>query len=370
MGPPGLSSKTRRDQVITEDRLFTLAGVIAIGWLLYLLSPILTPFVAAALLAYIGDPLVDRLEKFKFPRTIAVLTVFVLTFVMLGLLVLLIVPLASAQVGALAEAIPGYVSWIEERVLPSLAKQLGQGPGGDEVGLAAFLSQYGSTAGELGTKMLSSLTRSGGAILSGLVSLFLIPVVTFYMLRDWDHMMDYFRTLIPESSRETTLTLAREADESLGGFLRGQLMVMLSLSAIYTTGLYLIGLKFALAIGVVAGLVSFVPYLGFIVGIGLAGLSAASEPNAAIMLLFVFLVFAVGQAIEGMFLTPKLVGDRIGLHPVVVIFSVLAGGQLFGFFGILLALPAAAVVSVLLRFAYHRLVGTKTDKNDPADVTG
>ena len=164
--------------------------------------------------------------------------------------------------------------------------------------------------------------------------------------------MDHLGALIPSQQRSTVMQLARDTDDMLGAFLRGQLLVMLALAFIYSLGLSIVGLKFAVAIGVVAGLVSFVPYLGFVFGIGLAALTVASEPSPLWMMVGVVVTFTVAQLLEGSFLTPKLVGDRIGLHPVIIIFAVAAGGQLFGFFGILLALPAAAVLSVLVRFAY------------------
>jgi predicted PurR-regulated permease PerM len=209
---------------------------------------------------------------------------------------------------------------------------------------------FGSWSG----KILLGVGKSGGVLAAAVLSLFLVPILTFYMLRDWDLFMLHLGALVPESQRETVFGLARETDEVLSAFLRGQLLVMLALALIYTLGLSIVGLKFAVAIGVVAGLVSFVPYLGFVFGIGLAGLTVVLEPNPFWNLVGVVATFTIAQLIEGSFLTPKLVGDRIGLHPVLVIFAVAAGGQLFGFFGILLALPAAAVLSVLIRFAYHR----------------
>ena len=186
------------------------------------------------------------------------------------------------------------------------------------------------------------------------MSLFLIPILTFYLLRDWDQLIAHLGVLVPDSQRDTVFALARETDEVLGAFLRGQLLVMIALAIIYSLGLSLVGIKFAIAIGVVSGLVSFVPYLGFVFGIGLAAMTVALEPNPLWLLLGVVATFTVAQVLEGTVLTPKLVGDRIGLHPVLVIFAIAAGGQLFGFFGILLALPAAAVLSVLVRFAYDR----------------
>lgn len=336
-----------------DNRINWLIAVALTGWLLYLLAPVLTPFVAAALLAYIGDPLADRLQRHRFPRTIAVVSVFLLTFLFLGLLLLLIVPMIRTQVSALMEVLPGIISQAEQVWLPWASGFLGIETGAD-VGLAAFLSHYGDMAGSWGPKAFLGLTRSGGAVVAALLSLFLIPILTFYLLRDWDAIVTRIGALVPRGHRETIFELARDTDDALGAFLRGQILVMLALSIIYSAGLMLVGLKFAIAIGVVAGLVSFVPYLGFVFGIGLAGLTVALEPNPLWALLGVVATFTIAQMIEGSFLTPKLVGDRIGLHPVIVIFSIAAGGSLFGFFGILLALPAAAILSVLVRFAYKR----------------
>ena len=323
------------------------------GWLLYLLAPVLTPFVAAALLAYMGDPLADRLQKLKMPRTLAVVAVFVITFLVLALLILLVGPLISSQIGALFDALPDIVRQVEQVWLPTILGWLNV-EGGDDVGIGVFLARYSDMVGSWSGTILSTVGKSGGALMAAVISLFLVPILTFYMLRDWDSIMAHIGALIPDSQRRTALELARDADEMLSAFLRGQLLVMLALAVIYSLGLSLVGLKFAIAIGVVSGLVSFVPYLGFVFGLTLAGLTVALEPEPLWQLVGVVATFTIAQAIEGSVLTPKLVGDRIGLHPVIVIFAVAAGGQLFGFFGILLALPAAAVLSVLVRFAYHR----------------
>ena len=334
-------------------RLNWLIAIALTGWLFYLLAPVLTPFVAAALLAYVGDPLADRLQKLGLGRTLAVVLVFLFTFVMIALLIVLIGPLIGAQVSALFEALPDIVRQFEQVWMPTILGWLNFAP--DEgLGIGAFLSRYGEMFGSWSGKALLSVGKSGGALFAAVLSLFLIPIITFYLLRDWDLIVAHIGALVPESQRDTVFKLARESDEVLGAFLRGQLLVMLALALIYSLGLSLIGLKFAVAIGVVSGLVSFVPYLGFVFGIGLAGLTVALEPDPLWQLVGVIATFSIAQFIEGSVLTPKLVGDRIGLHPVIVIFAVAAGGQLFGFFGILLALPAAAVLSVLVRFAYNR----------------
>ena len=334
-------------------RVNWMIAIALTGWLLYLLAPVLTPFVAAALLAYVADPLADRLQRLRLPRTVAVITVFLLTFLLVGLLILLVLPMIQTQVAALLDALPGIVAELEDVWLPRVSSFLGV-EAGDDVGFAAFIARYSDMAGSWGATILMSLSRSGGALAAAVISLFLIPILTFYLLRDWDLIANRLSALIPSGQRDTVLRLARETDEVLGAFLRGQVLVMFALSIIYSAGLTLVGLKYAIAIGVVAGLVSFVPYLGFVFGIALASLTVVMEPDPVWRLAGVVATFWIAQIIEGSVLTPKLVGDRIGLHPVLVIFSIAAGGQLFGFFGILLALPAAAVLSVLVRFAYIR----------------
>lgn len=337
----------------TDLRLNWLIAIALTGWVFYLLAPVLTPFVAAALLAYMGDPLADRMQKLKMPRTVAVVAVFLITFVVLALLVLLVGPLIKTQVGALFQALPDIAHKVEQVWLPSVTGWLNL-DAGEDVGIGPFLARYSDMVGSWSGKILLSVSRSGGALAAAVLSLFLVPILTFYLLRDWDNILVHIGALIPESQRDTALKLARDTDEVLSAFLRGQILVMAALATIYSIGLGLVGLKFAVAIGVVSGLVSFVPYLGFVFGIALAGLTVALEPNPLWQLVGVVATFSIAQFIEGSVLTPKLVGDRIGLHPVIIIFAVAAGGQLFGFFGILLALPAAAVLSVLVRFAYDR----------------
>jgi predicted PurR-regulated permease PerM len=336
----------------TDLRINWLIAVALMGSLLYLLAPILTPFVAAALLAYVGDPIADRLQKFKLPRTLAVVAVFILTFLSLGLLVLLIGPLIRSQVAALLDALPGIATKVEQVWLPWIVDRLGV-DAGENVGIGPFLARYSEIAGTWGGKVLMGVAGSGGALATAVISLFLVPILTFYLLRDWDYLVSHLGALVPASQRDTAFGLVRDADELLGAFLRGQLLVMMALAVLYSVGLSIVGLKFAVAIGVVSGLVSFVPYLGLVFGIALASLTVALEPDPIWQLVGVVATFTIAQMVEGSVLTPKLVGDRIGLHPVLVIFAVAAGGQLFGFFGILLALPAAAVLSVVVRFAYR-----------------
>jgi predicted PurR-regulated permease PerM len=338
----------------SDLRLNWLIAIAITGWVFYLLAPVLTPFVAAALLAYMSDPLADRLQRLKLPRTVAVVTVFLIVFLVLALLIVLVGPLIKSQVGALFQALPDIAKRVEQVWLPTLMDWLNLEPG-DDIGIGAFLARYSDMVGSWSGKILLSVTKSGGALAAAVLSLFLIPILTFYLLRDWDTILVHIGALVPESQREIAFQLARETDDVLSAFLRGQLLVMAALAIIYSLGLGLVGLKFAVAIGVVSGLVSFVPYLGFVFGIALASLTVALEPNPLWQLVGVVVTFTLAQFIEGSVLTPKLVGDRIGLHPVIIIFSVAAGGQLFGFFGILLALP------VLVRFAYDRYLKEHPD---------
>ncbi|MDH3646200.1 MAG: AI-2E family transporter [Gammaproteobacteria bacterium] len=351
--------------MIADDRLTNLLIVVAVGWLVFLLAPILTPFVAAFLIAYIGDPLVDSFEKLKLSRALSVVLFFILLTIVLSAVVILVAPLVRTQASALFERLPGYVQWVESQILPLVMKWTGFEVEGGNLGLGPFLAEYGSSAATWIGEALARVTRSGAALVGLFVNLLLLPVLTFYLLRDWDRMIAAIGELLPTRSKKKVLAVAAEADKALGGFLRGQVLVMLALATLYSVGLWAVGIDYALAIGVVSGIVSFVPYLGLIVGLLLAGLAAVAQVQSLAALIGVVIVFVVAQLIEAMFLTPRLVGDRIGLHPVLVIFAVMAGGQLFGFFGVLLALPAAAVGSVVARFAYQhyffpRLYDTET----------
>lgn len=322
--------------------------------LFYLLAPILTPFLVGALLAYLGDPLVDRLESWKFSRTASVTVVFLTICLALILFFLFLVPILETQTQRLFDKIPQYLEWGVNVLAPYLQERFGVDPGVLEVDyLKGMITSHWKETGGFIRHAVQTVSHSGVVLLGWLANLALTPILTFYLLRDWDHLVSYIDDLLPRSIEPLVARLARESDAVLGAFLRGQLSVMLVLSLIYAIGLSLIGLEFALVIGVIAGLVSFVPYLGLIVGVSIATMAALFQmPHDLFTLVWVFAVFGVAQVIEGSLLTPLLVGDRIGLHPVAVIFAVLAGGQLFGFMGILLALPVAAVLAVILRHVH------------------
>ena len=336
---------------MTESQKWLILTVtFAVGFLVYLLAPVLTPFLVAALLSYLGDPLADRLESRGLPRTAAVVVVFVLLLAMITLVLVLLVPAVGHQIEVLANKLPIYLDGLQTNVGPWLQKTFGVEVSLlDSATLKSALQEHWSQFGGIAKNIVAWLSQSGMALMAFLANLVLIPVVTFYLLRDWDGLVKKIHGLLPRKWEPTAVKLAKESDEVLGAFLRGQMLVMLVLAFIYSMGLWWVGLELALIIGLVAGLVSFVPYLGFIVGILLASVAAIMQFHDPSILLLVAVVFGVGQALEGMLLTPLLVGDKIGLHPVAVIFAVMAGGTLFGFVGVLLALPVAAIVMVLLR---------------------
>lgn len=343
-----------------SQKWLVLSGIAGTGMLLYLLAPVLTPFLIAALLAYVADPFVDRLEARKLSRTTGVIIVFIGMFMLLMLLLLVGIPVLEQQISVLISKLPGYIDWIQHTVIPwAQAKLQLDEHALDMDNLRNAIAEHWQSAGGIAAGIIGSVTRSGLAVLGWLINLALIPVVTFYLLRDWDKLMARIQEFMPRLAEPVVTRLARQCDEMLGAFLRGQMLVMLSLGGIYSMGLWLVGLDLALLIGMVAGLLSFVPYMGFIVGLAAASIAAAVQYQDVWYPLMVLAVFAVGQLLEGMVLTPLLVGDRIGLHPVMVIFAVMAGGQLFGFFGILLALPVAAVVMVLLRYAHERYLNSQ-----------
>lgn len=333
-----------------STRWFWLAIAVISVVLLYLLAPILLPFVTGALLAYLGDPLVDRLEKWKISRTLSVVIVFLFIIFLLIPLFFYLIPLIESQIKLLIAKTPGYIDWLMVNFEPKLQETFGVNIPALEVEQlkSSFADQF-TNAGSFFKSLIRTVTHSGFVVAGWAANLFLIPVISFYLLRDWDRLVAYLHDLLPRNIEPTVSQLTKESDEVLGAFLRGQMLVMLSLGTIYAIGLKIVGLEFSLLIGMLAGLLSFIPYMGLIVGILVAGVAVILQTHDPTTLLWVVLVFGVAQIIEGTLLTPLLVGDRIGLHPVAVIFAVLAGGQLFGFFGILLALPVFAVIAVIMR---------------------
>ncbi|WP_369930732.1 AI-2E family transporter [Xanthomonas sp. NCPPB 2632] len=339
----------------TSRRWQMLAIIAVIVFIIWLLAPVLMPFAIAGMLAYLGDPLADRLQRLGMGRGWAVSIVFtVITLVFVGVL-LLLVPLIEHQFENLSENLPRYVDWVRTTALPWIQVRLHLDANVfDTDRLLATIREHIGSVGSMAAAAMTKLTQSGMGVVMWLTNLVLIPVVAFYLLRDWDTMIAHIQRLLPRSIEPTVVRLARESDQVLGAFVRGQLLVMLALGVFYGLGLTLVGISIGPLIGMVAGLLSFVPYLGFMIGFAAALIAALVQYGDWTHVILVGVVFTVGQLLEGYVLVPRLVGGKIGLHPVAVIFAVLAGGHLFGFLGVLLALPAASVVVVLLRYVFAR----------------
>ncbi|MDI1251904.1 AI-2E family transporter [Thermomonas sp.] len=333
-------------------------GVLGLVWLL---APILSPFVFAALLGWLGDPLVDRLERAGRSRNTAVIMVFSVMCLVLILALVILVPLLERQVLTLMESLPRYRDWFIGTALPWLEQRTGLQILAwlDPSRLFILIREHWEEAGGFATTVLGYVSRSGFAVLGMVANIVLLPVLTFFFLRDWDLLVGRVGALIPRDHFSIVRKLAMESDAVLGGFLRGQMLVMLIMGVLYGVGLWWIGLDLGILIGLIGGLLTFVPYLGPATVIVLGSIAALVQFGDWQHLAGVAVVFTIGQVIESYLLTPKLVGDRIGLHPMAVIFAVLAGGQLFGFLGMLLALPVAAVANVLLHYAHERYTGSR-----------
>lgn len=340
----------------------------SIGVLIYLLSPILLPFILSFVLAYIGNPLVQRMETWGLSRTVAVVIGFLLLVFVTLALVLGVLPLFQKQLLGFSTKLPVYVDWLLHQGVPWVQASLGVDLSALDLGSMkqSLLAEWRDIGSWLG-KAVSRISRSGLGLLLWVANLVLVPLISFYLLRDWNEILVRLEQLFPPKTRKNWSAFARETDSVLSSFLRGQLSVMVVLALVYSIGLSIIGLNLAVPLGLLAGAVSFVPYLGFFVGLVSAGIAVLFQFQDAGMLLWVVAVFMVGQGLESFILTPWLIGDRLGLHPVAVIFSVMAGGQLFGFVGVLLALPVAAVSVVAVGHLRKNMNGaTKKPKSKPA----
>ncbi|GBU09778.1 AI-2E family transporter [Gammaproteobacteria bacterium] len=336
----------------SKQILIWLTGIFSL-YICYLLIPVFTPFLIASLLAYLSNPLVILLEKRKLSRTLAVCLVFALIILVLTILILILAPLLVDQLIALINKIPAQIEWLQTIFIPKI-KQLLQVDSFalDSSKIAETIKDSMNMVSNVASQILSIIGNSSSKLIGIMVNLMLIPMLTFYLMRDWNFLAKKIHNLLPKNIEAKVCALADESNDMLGSFLRGQLSVMLALALIYSLGLSIVGLEIGLLIGVIAGLVSFVPYLGFSIGILMAVIAAWFQFHDLKHIIMVCGVFGFGQICESFFLTPKLVGEKLGMHPVAVIFALMAGGQLFGFFGILLALPSCAVLMVLLKHAY------------------
>ncbi|NNG75726.1 AI-2E family transporter [Acinetobacter sp. ANC 4277] len=339
----------------TLRRIFILSGIALILWVLYLLKPVVLPFIAAFLVAYLFSPLVDKLHKIGLPRWLSISIVFVGIGVVLTLAMWYLVPLVWQQLMYARDSIPAGIHWLNYTFLPWVSQTFSvEQMEIDTQQMSTVVMEYIQTnySADSIQAMLLKVAQSGLNFIQIGGTVVLIPIIAFYFLLDWDRMLESFRRLIPRPYEKSTLHIVNECHSVLGAFVKGQFLVMFLLGTVYAVGLQVIGLEVGLIIGMVAGLASIIPYLGFAVGIIAAVIATLFQFGIDWMqLVLVGVVFMIGQAIEGYVLQPFLLGDKIGLSPVAVVFAVLAGAQLAGFLGMLIALPVAAIIVVLLRHA-------------------
>ena len=341
-----------------QQTAFWLSLWLAFMVLLYALGPIMPPFVAAAILAYALNGAVDWLDQRSvgrrtLPRTLAVVLVMTVFLSALLALVLIVIPVLQKELVLLQAQIPLFLAKLDALLTPRL-QALGLHVQLNVEGIKQLLTEQMATSGEqIWATVLTSARAGGGAVLSSIVTLTLVPVVLFYMLLDWHRILRNIAVALPRRAVVQTVGMAREVDALLAQYLRGQLLVMLVLALYYSGALAMAGLDVALPVGIITGLLVCIPYIGFGVGLALALVAALLQFPGWHGLLVVGAIYGVGQVLEGFFLTPRLVGERIGLNALTVIFALLAFGQLFGFVGVLLALPASAVLMVAFRHLRH-----------------
>jgi predicted PurR-regulated permease PerM len=347
---------------IKKGFIFTgvILATVLLGYVSALLSPVMAPFLIAMLFAYLANPLVNKISavpKLKIPRTVSVVIVFLLIISFLTLVLLMVIPMLQNQMTDLIKQLPRLLAWLQHEIIPKLYAHFNLDGNAEAI---ALFKEKGleniDTASDMFVKFWKTLLHSGLGLISWGINFGLIFVVAFYLMRDWSLCIKGMKSLLPPKYKEKILDITYKCNDTLGLFFKGQLIVVAALMLIYSLGLSLVGVKYSLLLGLSAGALSIVPYLGGFIGLGMSCLFAMFQSQDMMLLLQVLCVFGVGQLLEGMVLTPILIGDKLGLHPVAVIFALLAGGQLFGFVGILLALPIASVMVILFREHYNRYV--------------
>lgn len=340
-------------KTVNRQIILWLSAILSL-YLLYRLSSVLTPFLISFGLAYVANPLIEKIEGKKIPRTLAVTIVFTLIVIFILLVLLVAIPVLINQIINFIHALPNYYLWAQENLFPWFESVFSVDlSANEEGGLKELFSSNIPLIKNISKQIMSAMSSSALAFAGFIASLLLIPMLSFYVMRDWHPITESMESLIPRAYTKSVMSFLYDSDEMLSGFLRGQFTVMLILATVYSIGLSIVGLKYGLLIGVIAGLISFIPYLGASTGIAIGLIVAWFQFDGSLFYLAgVGIVFGIGQGLESFFLTPVLIGDKLGMHPIAVIFALMVGGALFGFFGILLALPVCAVLMVALRRAY------------------
>ncbi|MBQ8870814.1 MAG: AI-2E family transporter [Alphaproteobacteria bacterium] len=319
----------------------------------YVLRSVLLPFVAGIVLGYLFDPLASRFEKWGLNRTLATILVFVVVIMVAIPTFIMIFSVIDKQLSIFVDVAPVYISSFIKRTEPLLLELHDKFPSLELNALPEMIKNNLTNSLQLGGKLLKSIISNGFALINLLSLLLITPVVAFYMLRDWDTFVKKVDNLLPRKSKNSIREQCKLIDRALSGFIRGQLSVCIILGAYYSIGLHLIGIELGLLIGFLAGLISFIPYVGSISGFLISIILAMAQFGNITKVIEVIAIFVIGQFVEGNFLTPKLVGDNIGLHPVWVMFALLSGGVLLGFLGLMIAVPVAAIIGVVTRYAIN-----------------
>ncbi len=346
--------------------LFWLSIGIVFFLFIYLIRSILLPFVLGALIAYFLDPAADKLERLKFSRTLATVTITLSFFTIFGLLFLLVIPTIASQLSGLISDLPTYFSDLETKYQGQISSWIGTLPPSYMDNAKSAASNFSGFMIKFAGDMAGGLFQSGMAIINILSLILITPVIAFYLLRDWDIITFKFHSLLPRKHEKTIREQLMLIDETLAGFIRGQINVCMLLGAFYAIGLSIVGLKFGILIGIATGFLVILPYIGMAFGMLIGITVAFFQFGSWEGVLSVLAVFIIGQIIESNFVTPKLVGEKVGLHPAWVIFGLLAGAALFGFVGVLIAIPVTAVIGVLTRFTIARYLESNYYHSDIA----
>jgi predicted PurR-regulated permease PerM len=362
--PEDVHVAPRRHPLAPKHYLWIVGALVVVGLALTWLGPVLTPFLVGAILAYLGTPIVARAERRGIPRALSTLFVMLFIGILLAGLFLVLIPLEQSEVSTITRRLPDLVTQFTERVAPYVQEKFDITLSLDFDSIRSFISQNAEEARQLSARLLSGVKTGGAIVLSLLVNLALIPVVMFYLLRDWNMIVARLDDLLPRRWGPKVRSIAREVDSVLAEFLHGQLLVMLALAAYYTVALSIVRLDHAVAIGILTGLLVFIPYVGFGLGFLLGVTAAILEFHGWPAFFAVLAVYGIGQLLESYVLVPFLVGDRIGLHPLAVIFALLAFGELFGFAGVLMALPVSAMLLVGLRHLRRAYVDSPVYRDD------
>lgn len=342
---PIFAPRTNRNWV------FWLALFVMFCVSVYALRSVLLPFVAGIIIGYLLDPLTSRFVKWGMNRTVATFVVLLLVVIVMVPVLVILIGIIDEQLGQFMAAVPQYLSSFVRKMEPVFDNLQQHFPALEPDKIKEYIRSNIANGLKLFGSVLRNVISSGFAIFNLLSLLLITPVVAFYMLRDWDQFIAKVKSLLPRQSKDSIIEQGREIDRTLSGFIRGQLSVCVLLGTFYSVGLFFVGLDLGVLVGFMAGIISFIPYVGSIFGFLVSIAIAFAQFDTMGPILQVVAVFAVGQFIEGNFLTPKLVGDNVGLHPVWVMFALLAGGVLLGFLGLMIAVPVAAIIGVLLRHA-------------------